>query len=147
MNQNPQPKKKPAAPPQPQWNPYYRRNPDGTPGSRDRTLQENAARADAEAQKRRERQSAARDAARPAPTREGLGEPVRRPAAPRVHPAGQSEPMQHRRPQQPKPERGPGGTRYRHNDNGTLSRVYPRNTSRAAARSHHTHNHCKHHKE
>lgn len=139
MNQNPQPKKKPAAPPQPQWNPYYRRNPDGTPGSRDRTLQENAARADTEAQKLRERQTAARDAARPtpAPTREGLGEPVRRPAAPRVHPAGQSEPMPHRRPQHPKPERGPapGGTRYRQNDNGTLSRVYPRNTSRAAARS------------
>ena len=86
MNQNPQPNKKPTAPPQPQWNPYYRRNPDGTPGGHDRTLQENAARADAEARQVRERQTPAREGARSAqqmPTREGLGNlPQMRPARP-----------------------------------------------------------------
>jgi len=48
MNQTPEENKKPTAqkPPQspaPQWNPYYRRNPDGTPGGHDRTLRQSAA--------------------------------------------------------------------------------------------------------
>jgi D-alanyl-D-alanine carboxypeptidase len=140
MNQNPQPNKKPTAPPQPQWNPYYRRNPDGTPGGHDRTLQENAARADAEARQVRERQTAAREGARSAqqmPTREGLGNPVRsaapadraRPAAPR-----QPQPSQKKPPEKQSAANAPGAPRYRQNGNGTHSRVYSRNTSRAAAR-------------
>lgn len=140
MNQNPQPNKKPTAPPQPQWNPYYRRNPDGTPGGHDRTLQENAARADAEARQVRERQTAAREGARSAqqmPTREGLGNPVRsaaptdraRPAAPR-----QPQPTPKKPPEKQSAANAPGAPRYRQNGNGTHSRVYSRNTSRAAAR-------------
>jgi D-alanyl-D-alanine carboxypeptidase len=140
MNQNPQPNKKPTAPPQPQWNPYYRRNPDGTPGGHDRTLQENAARADAEARQVRERQTAAREGARSVqqmPTREGLGNPVRsaapadraRPAAPR-----QPQPSQKKPPEKQSAANAPGAPRYRQNGNGTHSRVYSRNTSRAAAR-------------
>ena len=139
MNQNPQPQKKPTAPPQPKWNPYYRRNPDGTPGGRERTLQENAARTDAQARQVRDRQTVIRDNARSgantAPAaKEGLGQPVRT-AAPRVQSAGQSEPMPARKPQAAPPKKpAAGGTRYRQNTDGTLSRVYPRNNSRAAAR-------------
>lgn len=140
MNQNPQPKKKPAAAQQPQWNPYYRRNPDGTPGGHDRTLQENAARAESEAQQLRQRQSALRDGARPAPqtppAREGLGEPVRR-----ANPDGRTRPVPPRASAParqstaaPQSKSASGGTRYRQNGNGTHTRVYPRNTSRAAAR-------------
>ena len=143
MNQNPQPKKKPTAPAQPQWNPYYRRNPDGTPGGHDRTLQENAARADAEARQVRDRQTAIRGTSRAgageAPAaKEGLGQPVRR-AAPRAQAAGQGEPIPPRKPTAaPQKKPAAGNTRYRQNTDGTLSRVYPRNTSRAAARRNRT---------
>ena len=142
MNQNPTPDKKPPAP-QPQWNPYYRRNPDGTPGGRDRTLRENAARAEDGARQVRDRQNALRSNARqtppsPAP-REGLGQPVRtgesNPAN-RARPAGQSEPMPARKApaKQPQKPAEKDGARYRRNSDGTMSRVYPRNNSRAAVR-------------
>ena len=143
MNPTPQQNNKPATPQQPKWNPYYRRNPDGTPGGHDRTLRDNAARADANAQQIKDRRTSVRQNAQPAPqpTREGLGEPVRRAApAARVKPAGQSEPMPQRKPQggaeanRNRPS-SPGGTRYRQNGNGTMSRVYPRSTTRSSRRN------------
>lgn len=147
MNQNPTPDKKPSAP-QPQWNPYYRRNPDGTPGGRDRTLRENATRVEDGARQVRDRQNALRGNTRQAPPspapREGLGQPVRsgeqnpdanRPAN-RARPAGQSEPMPARKApaKQPQKPAGKDGARYRRNRDGTMTRVYPHNNSRTAAR-------------
>ena len=115
MNQTPrEPRKQTPPPQQPQWNPYYRRNPDGTPGGHDRIMRENAARADANAQQIQNRQSTARSAAhgaqQPAQGQQGLGQPVRRAA--------------------------PDSVRYRRNDNGTMSRVYPRHSNtRSGARN------------
>lgn len=160
MNQTPEEKKPPTAPKpaQPQWNPYYRRNPDGTPGDRDRTLRQNAAARENAADRVQYRPTPgtpsgqtpppARPQSAPREGQQGLGQPVRRasPAA-RVRPAGQSEPMPPRKPQQKagstpsdtssgaRHPSAPGGVRYRRNDDGTMSRVYPRRrNTRAGAR-------------
>ncbi len=134
MNQAPQdPKKKaPTSPAQPQWNPYYRRNPDGTPGGHDRMMRENAARADANAQQTQGRQAnvraAAHSAQQPSQGQQGPGQSVRR-TAPRAVPTGKSEPMppQKKTTQRPNtPAQSSDGVRYRRNGNGTMSRVYPR---------------------
>ncbi len=125
MNQTPNPNKKPAAP-APKWNPYYRRNPDGTPGGHDKTLKQNAERAEAS-----RRPALAKPAPGPTPGQPSQGtpgQPVRRP-----RPTGRGEPVGERRPQAPKGAPA-GGTRYRRQENGTLSRVYPHKGSRGNAR-------------
>lgn len=146
MNQTPNepnkqtpPAKKPQAPAQqqPQWNPYYRRNPDGTPGGHDRIMREQAARADAKAQQMQERQSAVRAAAHSKQEGQGLGEPIRR-VAPHPVPNGTQEQMPPKKPQ-PKSEGNESkpnsdGTRYRKQSNGTRTRVYPRRRDSRAVR-------------
>jgi len=142
MNQTPHdPKKKAQTPPaQPQWNPYYRRNPDGTPGGHDRTIRENITRNDTAAQQTQSRQAAAHTAAQaqsaPAQNPQGLGQPIRRASAPRVTPAGRNEPMPQKK-QAPKPQTdaNTGGVRYRRNPDGTMSRVYPPKTRRSNAKA------------
>lgn len=147
MNQTPEENKKPTAqkpqqPPAPRWNPYYRRNPDGTPGGRDRTLRESAAARENAARSTQYKpaqgqtppparpQNAPQDA--PREGQQGLGQPVRKasPAA-RVKPAGTSEAVPPRKQTQ-KPAgnakdnpTAPGGVRYRRENDGTMTRVYP----------------------
>jgi len=153
MNQTPEENKKPTAqkPPQspaPQWNPYYRRNPDGTPGGHDRTLRQSAAARETAARSAQYKPGQATPAQNqtPPPARpqnapqtapregqQGLGQPVRKasPAA-RVKPAGTSEAVPPRKPAQ-KPAgapskdnpSAPGEVRYRRRDDGTMTRVYP----------------------
>ncbi|MBQ7321371.1 MAG: D-alanyl-D-alanine carboxypeptidase family protein [Clostridia bacterium] len=147
MNSTPEQNKKNTAPPaEPKWNPYYRRNPDGTPGGHDRTLQQNAARADAAARDVRQRQADLRAMGKeeriPPREQQGLGQPVRRTAPPRVRSMGESDPMPQERPRTapknaPKnaPKTAPNdteGARYRRHENGTMSRLYPSHAGRRA---------------
>lgn len=134
MNQTPNEPKKTASPAEQKWNPYYRRNPDGTPGGHDRAVNDNAARANAAKGATENRAAAARTQAHSAhpPAQHGLGQPVRR-TAPRPQQVGQAEPLPN--PKQPpkkatSPDAAAPKTRYRREEDGTVSRVYPRKASR-----------------
>ena len=138
MNQTPQDPKKKAAPAQPQWNPYYRRNPDGTPGGHDHAVKENIARGELHTQQAQQKQAAIRANAHaaqksPAQPQQGLGQPIRRATAPRVTPIGKPETVEPKKTTpKPKENAAPAanGTRYRRNGDGTMSRVYPRSGRR-----------------
>lgn len=137
MNQMPNEPKKTAPPAEQKWNPYYRRNPDGTPGGHNQAVRDNAARADAVKGAAENRAAAARAQAHSAqpPAQHGLGQPVRR-AAPRPQQVGQAEPLPNQN-QPPKKANAPAAapkTRYRREEDGTVSRVYPRKASRTKSK-------------